>query len=377
MSHEEVSSFRKYCNNALYVLSTIVTIGAVSLCCYGIGNGYAALDGHPAVLFIVFIIVVTLLAYLEGLQIAIMELQNEDRNAWRYMPRAFNNHKLATANSHLNVQRFLVGRQFFVVFVVFLAAQLTTYSDLEVAWLPNWLFIIIIQTGLPGVLWVLSFGQLMPQLIASTHPVVMMNLPGSWSVIQMALMFESMGVTHFSWVLTLVCKHLFKLNTPDIQTWSREVSKNRSALGKSRENSRNASKIIPYSSSNFFDSFISREKMDVQIVNYEVLYKKADTLEAVSPTDKSQMLDLEYLSDKFVKNIFQHWNFSGSKSEYPENYPCCEDIVRFLVRTNQAVPVYLLPANHPRFIPPYIVVMELQRLEEERKKCHAVVQNYN
>jgi len=373
MSHEEVSSFRKYCNNALYVLSTIVTIGAVSLCCYGIGNGYAALDGHPAVLFIVFIIVVTLLAYLEGLQIAIMELQNEDRNAWRYMPRAFNNHKLATANSHLNVQRFLVGRQFFVVFVVFLAAQLTTYSDLEVAWLPNWLFIIIIQTGLPGVLWVLSFGQLMPQLIASTHPVVMMNLPGSWSVIQMALMFESMGVTHFSWVLTLVCKHVFKLNTPDIQTWSREVSKNRSALGKSRENSRNASKIIPYSINNF-DSFISRETMDVQIVDHDALYQKAGTLKAISPADKSQMLNLEYLSDESVKNVFQRWNFSGSKSDYPENYPDCEDIVRYLARTNQEVPVYLLPASHPRYIPPYIVVMELQRLEQERKN-RTVVQN--
>jgi len=374
MSHEDISGFRKICNNTLYVLSTIVTIGAICLCCYGIGSGYAALDGHPVVLFIVFIIVVTLLAYLEGLQIAIMELQNEDRNAWRYKPRAFNNHKLATANSHLNVQRFLVGRQFFVVFVVFLAAQLTTYSDLEVPWLPNWLFIVIIQTGLPGVLWVLSFGQLMPQLIASTHPVVMLDLPGSWSVIQMALMFESMGVTHFSWVLTLACKHVFNLNTPDIQTWSREVSRNRSALGKSRENSRNASKIIPYITNNF-NSFITRETLDVKIVEHDALYQEASTLEAISPADKSQMLNLNYLSDESVNNVFQRWNFPVNKEGYPkESYPVCEDIVRHLARNNQEVPVYLLPPSHPRHIPSYIVVMELQRLEQERKN-RTVIQN--
>jgi len=204
----------------------------------------------------------------------------------------------------------------------------------------------------------------------------MMNLPGSWSVIQMALMFESMGVTHFSWVLTLACKHVFNLNTPDIQTWSREVSRNRSALGKSRENSRNASKISPYSNINF-DSFVSRETLDVQIANYAALYQKANTMDAVSSTDKSQMLDLGYFNDRSVKNVFQQWNFSGSKEDYPEDYPDCEDIVRYLARTNQEVPVYLLPPSHPRHIPGYIVVMELQRLEEERKRSQTAVKTYN
>merc|ERR1719436_180037 len=101
------------------------------------------------------------------------------------------------------------------------SAQLTTYSELKIDWLPNFLYVLIIQTGMPGVLFVLSFGQLMPQLIASTHPVTFMNLPGSWSVIKMALGFEAAGVTHFSWVLSIITKYAFNLKSPDIQQWSR------------------------------------------------------------------------------------------------------------------------------------------------------------
>merc|ERR1719397_1404508 len=95
------------------------------------------------------------------------------------MKRAYNNHKLATAKHGLNVQRFLVGRQFF------------------------------------GVLVVLAFGQLMPQLIASTHPITFMNLPGANFVINLCLGFEAVGVTHFSWVLTFITKWIFGLKNQE------------------------------------------------------------------------------------------------------------------------------------------------------------------
>lgn len=70
----------------------------------------------------------------------------------------------------------------------------------------------MIQTGLPGALVVLAFGQLMPQLIAATHPITFMNLHGAHTVINIALTFESVGVTHFSWLLTAALKFLFNLN---------------------------------------------------------------------------------------------------------------------------------------------------------------------
>ena len=125
--------------------------------------------------------------------------------------------------------RLQVGRQFFVVFVVFLCAQLTTYADMPQGSIPDWLWTLVIETGcargasarhraprrtvplhargrcrdpalplvltvislrrtracarsLPGALVVLAFGQLIPQLVAATHPVALMNLRGTWSV---------------------------------------------------------------------------------------------------------------------------------------------------------------------------------------------------
>lgn len=102
-------------------------------------------------------------------------------------------------------QRFLVGRQFWVIFVVFVAAQITTFPTLQLP-LPRWLFVVLIETGLPGALVVLALGQLMPQLITATHPVSMLNAPGSWLVVKFALTLEALGVTNFAWVVTWTAK---------------------------------------------------------------------------------------------------------------------------------------------------------------------------
>ena len=44
-------------------------------------------------------------------------------------------------------RRFLVGRQFFVIFVVFLTAQVTTYPTFPDMGMPEVLFVILIETG--------------------------------------------------------------------------------------------------------------------------------------------------------------------------------------------------------------------------------------
>merc|ERR1712080_315858 len=159
--------------------------------------------------------VLILLAYLEGMQIAILALERTSTSVFRHKKRAYVSMNLALKNNGHNVQRFLVGRQFFVVFVVFLCAQLTTYADLSLSFMPSWLFVMLIQTGLPGALIVLAFGQLMPQLIATTNPITFMNLPGTWSVLQLCLGFESVGVTHFSWVLSGTVRFVFTMGAKE------------------------------------------------------------------------------------------------------------------------------------------------------------------
>ena len=72
--------------------------------------------------------------------------------------------------------RFLVGRQFFVIFVVYLTAQVTTFPALGLP-IPYWIEVAVIDTGFPGVLVVMAIGQLMPQLMAASNPVWFMQLP--------------------------------------------------------------------------------------------------------------------------------------------------------------------------------------------------------
>ena len=121
---------RKALDAVRYVSSTIITLGCIATICYAIGNNHAALPGHPAVHFALFVFVLILLAYLEGLQVAILALERVDGAAFKAShPRAFVVHRLSTARAGLNVQRFLVGRQFFVVFVVFLCQWWTYRID--------------------------------------------------------------------------------------------------------------------------------------------------------------------------------------------------------------------------------------------------------
>jgi len=353
------------------IFSTLLTIACGVIIVYAIANGKAKLPGHPIVLYLVFVTVVTLLGMLEGLQIAILVLEKVNRELFVHKKRAYNNHKLATRYDGLNVQRFLIGRQFFVVFVVFLSAQLTTYPDLELP-LPAWLFTFLIETGLPGVLVVLAFGQLMPQLVASTHPITFMDLPFSWATIQMALCFETAGVTHFSWVLTFIVKHMFQMSPGDQFTVRQSTTKSRTRTNTKKSNVRSNSRSRSRSRKSkvgndvqkpeLFDSFIDDESMVVNIMNADSLYSNADCgLAAASSDDMAHTETLKWLRDDSTQNVFSKWGHDA-KNTLPQK----RDIVRHLVRSGQPVPRYLLPKHHPQYIPAHIVVIALIRREEER-----------
>jgi len=95
-----------------YVGSTILAGLSAFVIIYSIAHGLAALPGHPLLHYILLALDLLLLAYLEGLQVAILALENVRSNTFSHMPRACVSHTLCTARDGLNVQRFLVGRQF-------------------------------------------------------------------------------------------------------------------------------------------------------------------------------------------------------------------------------------------------------------------------
>jgi len=343
----EKSQAEIFCDRLRYVFSTLITLASIGLILYALGRSYAALPGHPAVHYPLLIFVLTLLAYLEGLQVAILALERVDRNAFRDRKKSFASHKLATANRGRNVQRLLIGRQFFVVFVVFLIAQLTTYTKMrqELESIPKFLFILIIETGFPGALIVLAFGQLMPQLIAATHPITFMGLPCAWSVIQLCLVFESFGVTHFSWVLAATTRYVFGMT--DKESVKQSVNEEKGTRMKQLSIKNNE-----VSSAN--------ENLCVKVIEVDKLFAGAeDGLQYASEATIAEKEIIQWLKNDSIRNTY---GVCGT-----EKYPMPATIVRHFLQNKQPVPRYLLPPYHRLHIPPYVCAFELCRREEI---CH-------
>jgi len=105
--------------------------------------------------------------------------------------------------STAKVKKFLVGRQFFVIFVVFLIAQLTSFPGIppDFAGMPPLMVLVLIQTGLPGVALTLTVGQLISQIYVEEFTMQFLNLPGCEFCIRLSLYTEYIGVCNTSWLL--------------------------------------------------------------------------------------------------------------------------------------------------------------------------------
>ena len=120
-------------------------------------------------------------------------------------PTAYKMHALV--NKPEVLKRFIVGRQFFTVLTNFLIAQTAVFANWPEGGYNPILFFIVIKSGLVGVLVTLSFAQLLPELLASRHPLAFMNMPGSYSIVQLSLFIEAVGVGHCAWLIFYATKN--------------------------------------------------------------------------------------------------------------------------------------------------------------------------
>ncbi len=346
------------------VISSILTLGALGLIMYAIGKGYAALPGHWAVHYSLFLFVIVLLGYLEGLQIAILEMEHSrlpsDATFQKTFRRGVATLQLSTANGGNNVKRFLIGRQFFVVFVVFLCAQLTTFPTLPKSGWPEWLFIGVIDTGLPGALVVLAFGQLMPQLIAATHPLRFMNLVFSWSVVKLALILESIGIAHCSWVLASAVK--WSLG------WKKNETIDSNLYTHTKDGDDHQEKMDGNGSYNSPLSVSSEEAVDVAMFQAAKLGCE-EVSESAQQGDSDKDLFLPpWISQRGdEESMYKDWGYNALSGT---PFPGPKQIVDYLVSKKKRVPRYLLPPTHLKHIPPHVVAYDLLKNEEKlNQKC--------
>ena len=194
--------------SGLLIFSGVVT-------CYSIVEQktgmWKAVPGWASLL--IFIFVLWLLGVMEGLQIALVELKRANPDTYKDIyPTAYKLGQVASRGD--NTEKFLMGRQVFVVCLVFFAAKLTTIHGTTDGFLfpvPDWVQAVFLETGLLACVVVVIVAQLMPQIVASLYPVQFMELvvmrPAYYACI--ALVF--CGITRFCWVLAAGLAFIFRM----------------------------------------------------------------------------------------------------------------------------------------------------------------------
>lgn len=116
----------KGCENLKLVIASIFVFLLILVAFIGISLSYCVLQVFPLVNFIILFICLTLLAYVEALHYACVAVEKWDMAQYaEKFPRAVRCHSFVDTPE--KVKQFLVGRQFFVIFVVFLIAQITSF----------------------------------------------------------------------------------------------------------------------------------------------------------------------------------------------------------------------------------------------------------
>lgn len=114
------------CEILKLIIGSIAVFLLVLVVLVGVALSYSVLTFPPAANFILLLFAIVLLAYLEALHFACVSVEKWDMTKYTDVyPRAVRVHALVDTPD--KVQKFLVGRQFFVIFVVFLIAEITTF----------------------------------------------------------------------------------------------------------------------------------------------------------------------------------------------------------------------------------------------------------
>jgi len=162
---------------------------------------------------LIFLFVLWCLGVMEGLQIALVELKRLNPEHYKNThPTAYKLGQIAGKGD--NIERFLMGRQVFVVCSVFFAAKLTTIHGNTDGFLfpvPDWVQAVFLETGLLACVVVVIVAQLMPQIVASIYPVQFLELLVMRPAYYACIALETTGLTHFCWVLAFLFSRVFRM----------------------------------------------------------------------------------------------------------------------------------------------------------------------
>lgn len=197
----EIHSPRKsttWAETAQYAVSLTLLVACVFLCTVGIlaKQTPVAAVANPSVALVLMWVLILWLGILEGGQGCLVGLQPIDPKEFRKShPHTYACTQLAHSGDNLN--RFIVGRQFLVVLVVFLLnLACTVVDDFDVPGVPHALMSSVVASGLAVMLITVMLGQLAAEVNATNCMLDFINSPIVWATTVICLVVEASGLLH-------------------------------------------------------------------------------------------------------------------------------------------------------------------------------------
>jgi silicon transporter len=190
---------------AVLVLCFIVTLGALFQGKTTMWEGVP-----PGVAFVVFLVLMSIVGMLEGMQIAffaVAKLTPEERGSSLFAKKTC--HLLFKGEGN-NLPGFMIGRQLTVVSCMFFVARVTSVSVPE----GETLFGVsdglqkFFDTGLLGSIILTIVGSIAWQLVASAFPLAFLANPITYYLLRLCLFLEATGIASGSWVLAAIHKKI-------------------------------------------------------------------------------------------------------------------------------------------------------------------------
>jgi MFS family permease len=167
-------------------------------------TGTANMGIPPAVAFFVFWFLIAWLGMMEGGQGALVALQSVDPTKYEQShPRSLKNTQLAHKGD--NMERFIVGRQFLVVLVVFVTNMMgAAVKDAQVLGLSDLITEIFMNSGLSLILVTIMIGQLTAQINAATCMLDFLNNYFMLFTTYTSLAIEFSGLLHSVYLVQII-----------------------------------------------------------------------------------------------------------------------------------------------------------------------------
>mmetsp|Transcript_19493 Transcript_19493/g.45406 ORF Transcript_19493/g.45406 Transcript_19493/m.45406 type:complete len:562 (+) Transcript_19493:161-1846(+) len=188
----------------VYSLFLVIFSIVVVLSLIGTGNTQLARDIHPAAAGIIMWSLIIWMSMVEGGQCSLVGLPPVDRELYRESHPI--TYKICGwAHKGDNLDRYLMGRQFMVIFINFTIGLCgAPLSGAEVLGLPDWITAIFLGSGIAMVLQNVVVGQLTSQCNASQMMLDYINTHFMTFTYFVAAGIEVSGVMHASYLISMI-----------------------------------------------------------------------------------------------------------------------------------------------------------------------------